>query len=197
MVELAIKAKIHPKLLPILRDLGPLARRELFSTGGTALAMTVRSHLRRTGASRHNTASRLGATPTGHILKGAARVTSFSTSDSAIVSVPIAGISRAFQNLTVRAQRANSLTIPVAAASYGHRVREMKRLGWNIFRPRGKDFLMGTREGDKDAKLLYVLRKQVTIRKDRSLLPSNAEVTKSINMAIGYSIEQHLRRRSQ
>ena len=197
MVELSIKAKIHPKLLPILRDLGPLARRELFSTGGAALAMTVRSHLRRTGASRHNTASRLGATPTGHILKGAARVTSFSTSDSAIVSVPIAGISRAFQNLTIRAQRANALTLPVAAASYGHRVREMKRLGWNVFRPRGKDFLMGTREGDKDAKLLYVLRKQVTIRKDRSLLPSNAEVTKSINMAIGYSIEQHLRRRSQ
>lgn len=193
MVELSIKAKIHPKLLPILQDLGPLARRELFSTGGAALAMTVRSHLRRTGASRHNTASRLGATPTGHILKGAARVTSFSTPDSAIVSVPIAGISRVFQNLTVRAQKANSLTIPVAAASYGHRVREMKRLGWNVFRPRGKDFLMGTREGDKEAKLLYVLRKQVTIKKDRSLLPSNAEVTKSINMAIGYSMEQHLR----
>ena len=194
MVELSIKATIHPKLLPILRDLGPLARRELFSTGGAALAMTVRSHLRRTGAARHNTASRLGATPTGHILKGAARVTSFSPSDSAIVSVPIAGISRAFQNLTIRAQRANALTLPVAAASYGHRVREMKRLGWNVFRPHGKDFLMGTREGDKDAKLLYVLRKQVTIKKDRSLLPSNAEVTKSINMAIGYSIEQHLRR---
>ena len=196
MVELSIKATIHPRLLPILRDLGPLARRELFSVGGAALAMTVRSHLRRTGASRHNTASRLGATPTGHILKGAARVTSFSTSDSAIVSVPIAGISRAFQNLTIRAQRANALTLPVAAASYGHRVREMARLGWTVFRPRGKDFLMGTREGDKDAKLLYVLRKQVTIKQDRSLLPSNAEVTKSINMAIGYSIEQHLRRSS-
>ena len=73
----------------------------------------------------------------------------------------------------------------------------MARLGWNVFRPRGKDFLMGTREGDKDAKLLYVLRKQVTIKQDRSLLPSNAEVTKSINLAIGKSIEQHLRRRSQ
>lgn len=196
MVELSIKAKIHPKLLPILRDLGPLARRELFSVGGAALASTVRSHLRRTGASQHNTASRLGATPTGHILKGAARVTSFSTADSAIVSVPIAGISRAFHDLTITAKKANNLTIPVAAASYGHRVREMKRLGWNVFRPRGKDFLMGTREGDKEAKLLYVLRKQVTIKKDRSLLPSNAEVTKSINMAIGYSIEQHLRRRT-
>mgnify|MGYP007111671821 CR=1 FL=1 len=197
MVELSIKAKIHPKLLPILRDLGPLARRELFSVGAASLASTVRSHLRRTGVGRHNTASRLGSAPTGHILKGAARVTSFSTPDSAIVSVPIAGISRAFQNLTVRSQRANALTLPVAAASYGHRVREMARLGWTIFRPRGKDFLMGTREGDKDAKLLYVLRKQVTIKQDRSLLPSNAEVTKSINMAIGYSIEQHIRRRSQ
>jgi hypothetical protein len=197
MVELSIKAKIHPKLLPILRDLGPLARRELFSIGGAALASTVRSYLRRTGASQHNTASRLGATPTGHILKGAARVTSFSTADSAIVSVPIAGISRAFHDLTITAKKANNLTIPVAAASYGHRVRELKRMGWTVFTPKGRDFIMGKQAGDKEPTLLYALKKQVVIRKDRSLLPSNAEVTKSINMAIGYSIEQHLRRRSQ
>jgi hypothetical protein len=56
---------------------------------------------------------------------------------------------------------------------------------------------MGKMGSDKKAHLLYLLKKQVVIRKDRSLLPSNAEVTKSINMAIGYSIEQHLRRRSQ
>lgn len=197
MVELSIKAKIHPKLLPILRDLGPLARRELFSVGGAALAMTVRSHLRRTGASRHNTASRLGAAPTGHILKGAARVTSFSTADSAIVSVPIAGISRAFHDLTITTKKANNLTIPVAAASYGHRVRELKRMGWTVFTPKGRDFIMGKQAGDKESTLLYALKKQVVIRQDRSLLPSNAEVTKSINMAIGYSIVQHLRRRSQ
>lgn len=196
MVELRVKTVIHPKLKAILGDLGPTARRELFSVGGVALASMLRGYLRRQGAARHATADRLGATPTGHIIKGAARVTSLSTADSASVSVPIAGISRAFAPLTVRAKKASALTIPVAAASYGHRVREMKRLGWNVFRPKGKDFLMGSREGDETATLLYALRKQVTIRQDRSLLPSDAEVTKSINLAIGSSIDQHLRRKA-
>lgn len=196
MVELSVKASIHPQLKAILRDLGPTARRELFSVGGVALASMLRGYLRSQGASRHATASRLGATPTGHIIKGAARVTSLSTPDSASVSVPIAGISRAFAPLTVRAQKASALTIPVAAASYGHRVREMKRLGWSVFRPKGKDFLMGSRDGDKEATLLYALKKQVVIRQDRSLLPSDAEVTKTINLAIGKSIDQHLRRKA-
>ena len=193
MVELSIKAKIHPKLLPILRDLGPLARRELFSVGGTALASKVRSHLRNIGPSRHRTASALGARPTGHIAKGASRVTCTSTSDSATVSVPIAGISRAFAPLTLTPKNANALTIPVAAASYGHRVREMQRLGWNIFRPKGHDILMGS-IGGSEAQALYALKKKVTIRKDRSLLPSNKDVSMTINLAIGKSIASHLRK---
>ena len=193
MVELSIKATIHPRLKSILRDLGPLARRELFSVGGAALASKVRSHLRNIGASRHRTASALGARPTGHIAKGASRVTCTSTSDSATVSVPIAGISRAFAPLTLTPKNANALTIPVAAASYGHRVREMQRLGWNIFRPKGHDILMGS-IGGSEAQALYALKKKVTIRKDRSHLPSNKDVSMTINLAIGKSIASHLRR---
>lgn len=196
MVELSIKATIHPKLIPLLRDLSPLARRELFSVGGAALASAVRSHLRRVGATKHATASRLGATPTEHIIKGAARVTSNSSANGATVSVPIAGISRAFAPLTIRAKKANALTIPVAAASYGHRVRELSRMGWSIFRPKGHDVLMGKMDGDKEAQALYALKKQVVIRQDRSLLPSDTEVSSAINLAIGKSIDQHLRRKT-
>lgn len=196
MVELHVKTVIHPKLRAILADLGAVARRELFSVGGVALATMLRGYLRRQGAARHATADRLGATPTQHIIKGAARVTSFSTADSATVSVPIAGISRAFRPLTIRAQKADNLTIPVAAASYGHRVREMKRLGWSVFRPKGRDFLMGKMGGEKEAKILYALKKQVVIRQDRSLLPSDAEISRSINLAIGRSIDMHMRRKA-
>lgn len=197
MVELSIKATIHPKLIPLLRDLSALARRELFSVGATALAATLRSYLRHQGASRHNTASRLGANPTQHIIKGAARITSRSSSNGATVSVPIAGISRAFHDLTITPKKASNLTIPVAAASYGHRVRELKRMGWTVFTPNGRDFIMGKQDGDKEPTLLYALKKQVVIRQDRSLLPSDKDVSYSINMAIGKSIDQHLRRRSQ
>lgn len=196
MVELSINARIHPKLKAILRDLGPVARLELLSVGGEALAHHLRVYLRQQASTRHETASRLGATPTGHIAKGAARVTNFSTPDSTVVSVPIAGISRAFHDLTIRPKHAAALTIPVAAAAYGHRVRELRRLGWDIFRPKGKDFLMGTKAGDKEAQILYSLKKQVVIRKDRSLLPSVADVKKVINLAIGASIDRHMRRKT-
>ena len=196
MVELSVKVTINPKLIAILNDLSPMARRELYSTGGAALANVVRTHLRRVGSTKHATASRLGATPTEHIIKGANRVTSHSSANGSIVSVPIAGISRAFAPLTIQAKNANALTIPVAAASYGHRVRELSRMGWNIFKPKGHDVLMGKMQGDKEAKTLYALRKRVVIRQDRSLLPSDPEVSRAINIAIGKSIDQHLRRKT-
>ena len=69
-------------------------------------------------------------------------------------------------------------------------------MGWTVFTPKGRDFIMGKQDGDKEPTLLYALKKQVVIRQDRSLLPSDADVTKSINLAIGKSIEQHLRRKT-
>ena len=193
MAELAVKATIHPRLTAILRDLGPVAKRELFSVGASSLASHVRNHLRRIAPARHMTASRLGARPTDHIAKGAARVTSQSSANGATVSVPIAGISRAFAPLTLTPKNANALTIPVAAASYGHRVRELRRMGWNIFRPKGHDILMGSINGS-EAQALYALKKKVTIRQDRSLLPSDKDVSMTINLAIGKSIDSLLRR---
>ena len=107
--------------------------------------------------------------------------------------MPIAGISRAFAPLTLTPKNANALTIPVAAASYGHRVRELRRMGWNIFRPKGHDILMGSINGS-EAQALYALKKKVTIRQDRSLLPSDKDVSMTINLAIGKSIDSLLRR---
>ena len=101
MVTLNVTASIHPKLLGMLSDLGPAWRRAILGVGATALQLEVARHIRRESSVRHRTASRLDAPPTGHLEKGAARVTSHATSDRATVRVPIAGIARAFRDLEI------------------------------------------------------------------------------------------------
>ena len=192
MLEISVKGELNPRLRSILLEIGPLTRRALFSVGANGLRLAIRRHLRREGASRHATANRLGATPTQHLIKGAARVTSFSSEHGATVSVPIAGITRAYRDLDIRPVNAKGLTIPVAAEAYGHRVRELSRLGWSVFRPKGHDVLMGKLGKDGEAKTLYALRKQVTVRQDRTLLPSDEEIASAINVPMIRTIERRL-----
>jgi len=182
-MELFISAKISPKLRGLLLEEPVDYRKELFSVGGNALAEGLKRYIRRQADLRHDTARRLGARPTGLLRKGAARITWMASANDATVNVPIVGISRAFHDLTIRPRNAKALTIPVADAAYGHRVRELQRMGWQVFRPRGRDFLMGRKDGG-EAKLLYALRKSVTVRKDRTLLPTDDQVSATITNAM-------------
>ena len=195
MVTINVTPHIHPKLLGMLSDLGPAWRRAMFGVGATALRIEVVNHLRRESGVRHGTADRLEARPTGHLEKGAARVTSHASSDRATVNVPIAGIARAFHDLDIRPVRAKALTIPVSAAAYGHRVRELARMGWRIFRPKGHDVLMGSRDGG-EAQALYALKKRVVGRQDRTLLPSDEAVASAINKACAAYVQYELTRRT-
>ena len=195
MVTLDITPRIHPKLRGILADLGPAWRRAILGVGATGLQIEVASHIRREASGRHRTASRLGARPTGHLEKGAARITSHATADRATVRVPIAGIARAFRDLEIVPVKAKALTIPVSAAAYGHRVRELARMGWSIFRPKGHDVLMGSRNGS-EAEALYALKKRVVVRQDRTLLPSDEAISAAINKACAAYVKFELSRRT-
>ena len=193
MVTLDFTPRIHPRLRGMLADLGPAWRRALLGVGATALRIEVARHVRREAGRRHTWADRLGAQPTQHLSKGAARITSHAGSDRATVRVPIAGISRAFHDLVVTPKKANALTIPVAAAAYGHRVRELRRHGWKIFRPKGHDILMGSRDGG-EAEPLYALRKRVVVRQDRELLPSDDRIAEAVNEACAAYIKHEIGR---
>ena len=195
MVTLNVTAHMHPKLAGMLTDLGPVWRRAILGVGATGLQIEVASHIRREASGRHRTASRLGVRPTGHLEKGAARITSHATADRATVRVPIAGIARAFRDLEIVPVKAKALTIPVSAAAYGHRVRELARMGWSIFRPKGHDVLMGSRNGSA-AEPLYALKKRVVVRQDRTLLPSDEAVSAAINKACAAYVKYELSRRS-
>jgi len=193
MIAFKVRAEINPRLQRILADVGPKTRHAIFGVGANALKIEVRAHLRREASRRHATATRLGAPPTHHLTKGAARVTSHSGPNGAEVHVPIAGISRAFHDLTILPTHSSELTIPVAAAAYGHRVRELVRMGWNVFRPKGHDIIMGRHGKDEEPTTLYALRKSVTVRQDRTLLPSDARVSQVINQAVYRAIEGFLK----
>lgn len=176
---------IHPRNLGKWLDLVKSeGHRQLFSVAANAVRILVRNHLSRIAPRHHISAHRLGATPTGHIEKGA-RATHFTvSSDSAEVIIPIAGLSRAFRPLTITPRTANALTLPVSSHSYGKRVGELRANGWNIFRPKGKDTLWGKLQDEDDAVPLYVLKKRVQLKQDRSLLPSDAELGGTASKAI-------------
>ena len=176
---------IHPRNLGKWLDLVKSeGRRQLFSVAANAVRILVRNHLSRIAPRHHMSAHSLGATPTGHIEKGA-RATHFTaSSDSAEVIIPIAGLSRAFRPLTIAPRNAAALTLPVSSHSYGKRVGELRANGWNIFRPKGKDTLWGKLQDEDDAVPLYVLKKRVQLKQDRSLLPSDAELGGTASKAI-------------
>ena len=186
---------IHPRNLGKWLDLiKPEGRRQLFSVAANAVRILVRNHLSRIAPRHHISAHRLGATPTGHIEKGA-RATHFTaSSDSAEVIIPIAGLSRAFRPLTITPRNAAALTLPVSSHSYGKRVGELRANGWNIFRPKGKDTLWGKLQDEDDAVPLYVLKKRVQLKQDRSLLPSDAELGTTASKAMLDYIRRTTRR---
>lgn len=185
---------IHPRNLGKWLDLiKPEGRRQLFHAMADNVAELVRNHLSRIAPRHHISAHRLGATPTGHIEKGA-RATHFTaSSDSAEVIIPIAGLSRAFRPLTITPRTANALTLPVSSHSYGKRVGDLRASGWNIFRPKGHDILMGSL-GDDEAVPLYVLKRRVQLKQDRSLLPSDAELSGTASKAMLDYIRRTTRR---
>ena len=186
---------IHPRNLGKWLDLVKSeGRRLVFSDVANAVRILVRSHLFRIAPRHHISAHRLGATPTGHIEKGA-RATQFTAStNGAEVIISIPGLSRAFRPLTITPRTANALTLPISSHSYGKRVGDLRTSGWNIFRPKGKDTLWGKLQDEDDAVPLYVLHKRVQLKQDRSLLPSDAELGTTASKAMLDYIRRATRR---
>lgn len=166
------------------------ARRSIFSVAASRVSELVRRHLSSASASRHATADRLGANRTGFLEEGArSGVTPHATADEAEVLIRVPGISRAFRDITVTPKTANALTIPMDALAYSRRAAEVRALGWSIFRPKGKNVLMGTKDGE--TKSLYALVKSAHLRQDRGLLPSDERISSTAKL----SIKQYLQRR--
>ena len=162
---------------------GGAGRQLIYSVAANAVAILTRRHISRLGSWKHILADRLGAQPTQFLQKAARATVHHATSEYGEVVIPAPGFSRAFHNIEIRPRDAQALTIPAAAESYGKRASVLAAYGWKIFRPKGKRILMGSMNGDV-AKVLYYLRSSVRQRQDRSLLPSDEEISETAGAAV-------------
>lgn len=172
-----------PQLDAISRRLEPSARAGLHQAIAAEVQQTVRSHLRVYALAHHRTAARLGARPTGNLEgagdgDGGASVSATSDSSGATVSIAAKGIRRALGPVTIRPRTKAALTIPVAAIAYGRSVAYLKNHGYDIFRPKGKNYL-AYKENPKSqfSTVLYILAKQATLKHEPDLLPSRETLT--------------------
>lgn len=171
-------------------------RKRMFAAAADKMENLVRRHILRIAPAHHTAAELLGAKPTGHLTKGARLTVSHATENEAEVIIPIPGLNRAFKNLTITPKNASALTIPIASQSYGKRVARMRQLGWSIFPIKGVGVLMGTPphadgvSAESGAIPLYVLVKRVEQPQDRTLLPSDAELSTTAGRAIIGTIDR-------
>lgn len=162
----------------LMGALRPESRAELFSVAGAAVKNFVQRHIRGYMRTKHHSANALGARPTGHYEKGAAAITMSADSSGSEVRVPIPGLKRAWEDMPIRpGPGKRALTLPRAAVAYGRTVAEVRALGWTVFKPKGTNWLMGTKGGDRETlTLLYTLVGGVVQRRDPSLLPPQGEI---------------------
>lgn len=133
------------------------------------------NYIRKESASRHKTAERLGANPTGYLERAAQGVSSTGDEEGAtvILSGDVGGFARAFGDITIKPKKGKFLTLPANAAAYGKRASEFD-LDLFVFN-RHESFAMalGKRTDSGDIDVFYWLRRKVFQRQDRSLLPSD------------------------
>lgn len=165
-----------PALSRLMDALGPSMRGQLLSAAARGVQRSTARHIERLGRTRHRSAQALGAEPTGHYERAAADVTAEVQGTLGVVTIPIAGFSRAFHDVTIRPRDKRALTIPIAAEAYGRTAVEMQSSGWTLFRPRGSRALFGSRPGVFGALPLYALVSVVHQAQDRTLLPSDDEL---------------------
>ena len=164
-------------------------RKRMFAAAADKMENLVRRHILRIAPAHHTSAEKLGATPTGHLTKGARLTVSHATENEAEVIIPIPGLNRALKPLVITPKNASALTIPIAAQSYGQRAARMRQLGWILFRPKGTNILMGAQK-DQEPIPRYVLVKRVEQPQDRTILPSDAELSTTAGRAIIGTIDR-------
>lgn len=164
------------KFMAGLTDLQPL--NEQVGLRGSEL---TRNHLVAIAQTRHATANRLGAVPTGHWAQAAEKTSFAADQEGAIISIDQPGIGRVAHDVTIVPEPPSKyLTLPAIAEAYGQRARRIPDLTLLIRfvdgRRRAVALARVTGKGqEKTETVFYWLVESVTQRQDRTLLPSDEE----------------------
>lgn len=183
--------RVPQSLHRFLDCLKPAGRHHLFSAAAASVSNLVRRHIAADAQRRHFSSSRLGAAPTGFMEKAARKTVFRADAQHGEVVIPSPGFGRAFHDVEIVPTHGAALTLPISEFSYGRRVKELRSMGWIIFRPKKSegassnlDKLMGYGPNDEQAIPLYLLKKRVRQRQDRTLLPSDAAISTTASRAM-------------
>lgn len=183
MSDVALDLKVEtPTLDGLAAKLSQSAHNSLVLAVANEVRETVDTHLASYAPSHHRTAALLGARPTGNLENATLAIRL--ESDGAVVEVGAKGIRRALGPIEIRPKNKHWLTIPKHPLAYGHSVAELKARGYNIFRPRGKNYLaLQESKTSKFSSVLYILAKRAVLKPEPALLPSTEVLESSANSA--------------
>lgn len=167
-------------LVEDLTDLTPLNKRI-----ADAAEVVTREHiLFRAAPTRHKTADRLGAQPTGYLTRRGNAIESASDAEGATITLGGAPeiFARVEGPVTITPVSSKYLTIPASPQAYGRRAREMQglkpiRLGRSLALVEESDSGSPIK-GDKSGRRIvvhYWLKESVTLPQDRGLLPTEEQ----------------------
>jgi len=192
-MSFAIELSISDGATPVLDGLIEALEdgKGLHSAIAAEAEVLTRDYILSIAPSRHKTAERLGATPTGYLERAAEGVTSRGEEDQAVLILggDVGGFARAFGDVTITPKKGKYLTIPNKAAAYGKRAGEIDDLEVLVYRKSGGGFTLalGREDDDGERDVFYWLVKEVNQKQDRSLLPSDDQYLAAAELgAIGY-----------
>ena len=170
----------------------------VYRNAGVRLARCIRNWIRLLASTRHDTANKLGATPTGHFRASDVQPPNATNADVS-VTVTTPGISRAYHDIDIDPVNGSWLTIPLHSESYGLSAREYSERYGKLFRINKKG---STEKGNvlytKDVLNgkpipMYALTTHVHQVQDPSLMPSSDKMTEeALNGALA-AIKQILK----
>jgi hypothetical protein len=143
--------------------------------GRRALHVT-RDWLIEIAQTRHNSAQRLGAEPSGFWGRAAEQVHSEADQEAATVTVSGPGIGRAAHDVDIEPGEGKKfLTIPLCAEAYNQRAYRVP--GLFVFKGTMGGLFLAAKNPDGSLNIWYALVASVHQQQDRSLLPSDTDYT--------------------
>jgi hypothetical protein len=203
-ISLNIRDGLAPRMRAILDHIGRGGRIRLNRRMGRAVQNLCHRHLLGLAATRHGTANKLGAQPT-HFLASAAAAAAQpealrADASGATISITHPGLGRAGHEVDIRPTGGRQyLTIPVSAEAYGQTMmhggtpRFPKAF---FFTSKNGNLLYGVKTG-RTIHPLYALKTEVHLKQDRTLLPSDREITQTAISTLQAGLREEQGRRKK
>lgn len=195
MIKITVEDKLTPELNQLHNAFQGPAKTAATKVMGDAVQITIVEHLRMLNESRHDTANRLGATPSGFIgtaVNAAEAAAINPDADGVTLTLRHPVIARAFRDITIVPKTAKALTIPINAIAYNRRAGQFE----GLFRLGGRGAegarnILAIKNGDTVIPLFLLVR-SVTQKQDRSLMPSDNDMSSTAAVALKKHLEKEL-----